>query len=98
MGIGVQGMKMARTARKTDTSVGLLEAAKKVLRQGGYSKLSTRQVAAVAGVPLSQMHYHFGTKQGLVLALFEYLNAQLLHRQNAMFCHPNVTLSEKRAL
>ena len=98
MGIGVQGMKMARTARKTDTSVGLLEAAKKVLRQGGYSKLSTRQVAAVAGVPLSQIHYHFGSKQGLVLALFEYLNAQLLHRQSAMFGDANLTLSQKWVL
>ena len=95
MGIGVQGMKMARTARKTDTSVGLLEAAKKVLRQGGYSGLSTRQVAAVAGVPLSQIHYHFGSKQGLVLALFEYLNAQLLHRQSAMFGDATLTLSQQ---
>src|SRR5258708_38703149 len=95
MGIGVQGMKMARTARKTDTSVGLLEAAKKVLRQGGYSKLSTRQVAAVAGVPLSQIHYHFGSKQGLVLALFEYLNSQLLDRQNAMFHDSALKLSEQ---
>ena len=39
--------------------------------------LSTRDVAAAAGVPLSQIHYHFGSKQSLVLALFEYLNAQL---------------------
>jgi AcrR family transcriptional regulator len=86
---------MARTARKTDTSVELLEAAKKVLRQGGYAKLSTRQVAAAAGVPLSQIHYHFGSKQGLVLALFEYLNAQLIHRQSAMFGDAALTLSQK---
>jgi AcrR family transcriptional regulator len=89
---------MARTAKKTDTSVELLEAAKKVLRQGGYAKLSTRQVAAVAGVPLSQIHYHFGSKQGLVLALFEYLNAQLIDRQSAMFGNAAMTLSEKWAL
>jgi AcrR family transcriptional regulator len=89
---------MARTARKTDTSVELLEAAKKVLRQGGYAKLSTRQVAAAAGVPLSQIHYHFGSKQGLVLALFEYLNAQLLHRQSAMFGDAKLTLSQKWTL
>ena len=66
-----------------------LEAAKKVLRQNGYSGLSTREVAAAAGVPLSQIHYHFGSKQGLVLALFEYLNAQLLDRQNALFARPD---------
>ena len=71
--------------KKAETSTTLLEAAKKVLRQNGYAGLSTRDVAPAAGVPLSQIHYHFGSKQGMVLALFEYLNAQLLDRQNAMF-------------
>ena len=52
-------------------------------------------MAAAAGVPLSQIHYHFGSKQGLVLALFEYLNAQLLDRQNALFGDPTLKLSEQ---
>jgi AcrR family transcriptional regulator len=82
-------------AKRADTSVTLLEAAKKVLRQNGYAGLSTRDVAAVAGVPLSQIHYHFGSKQGLVLALFEYLNAQLLDRQNALFHDSMLKLSEQ---
>ena len=83
------------TARKMETGTSLLEAAKKVLHQKGYSGLSTRDVAAAAGVPLSQIHYHFGSKQGLVLALFEYLNAQLLDRQNALFHDPALTLSQR---
>jgi AcrR family transcriptional regulator len=83
------------TARKAETGTALLEAAKKVLHQKGYSGLSTRDVAAVAGAPLSQIHYHFGSKQGLVLALFEYLNAQLLDRQNALFHDPALTLSQR---
>jgi AcrR family transcriptional regulator len=87
---------MARVlAKKAETSTILLEAAKKVLRQNGYSGLSTRDVAAAAGVPLSQIHYHFGSKQGLVLALFEYLNAQLIDRQNALFHDPTLKLSEQ---
>ncbi len=87
---------MARvSANKPETSTTLLEAAKKMLRQNGYSGLSTRDVAAAAGVPLSQIHYHFGSKQGLVLALFEYLNAQLLDRQNALFDDPALKLSEQ---
>ena len=85
---------MARAAaRKTETSTNLLEAAKKVLCQSGYAGLSTRDVAAVAGVPLSQIHYHFGSKQGMVLALFEHLNAQLLDRQDALFGDPTLKLS-----
>src|SRR5262245_8585886 len=88
--------RMARAlAKKPETSVTLLEAAKKVLRQNGYAGLSTRDVAAAAGVPLSQIHYHFGSKQGMVLALFEYLNAQLLDRQNALFGDTTLKLSEQ---
>src|SRR5436305_4441600 len=87
---------MARAlAIKPETSLTLLDAAKTVLRQKGYSGLSTRDVAAAAGVPLSQIHYHFGSKQGLVLALFEHLNAQLLDRQNAMFGDSTMKLSEQ---
>jgi len=87
---------MARAlAKKPETGATLLEAAKKVLRQNGYSGLSTRDVAAAAGVPLSQIHYHFGSKQGMVLALFEYLNGQLLARQNALFGDATLKLSEQ---
>jgi AcrR family transcriptional regulator len=82
-------------AEKTDTRALVLEAAKKVLRQSGYAKLSTRDVAAAAGVPLSQIHYHFGSKQGMVLALFEYLNAQLLDRQARLFGNASLSLSEQ---
>ena len=87
---------MARAlAKRTETSTTLLEAAKKVLRQSGYSGLSTRDVATAAGVPLSQIHYHFGSKHGMLLALFEYLNAQLLDRQQVMFGDPTLKISEQ---
>ena len=86
---------LAMKAEKPDTRAAVLEAAKKVLRQSGYSRLSTRDVAAAAGVPLSQIHYHFGSKQGMVLALFEYLNAQLLDRQASLFGNPTLKLSEQ---
>ncbi|WP_213289458.1 TetR/AcrR family transcriptional regulator [Bradyrhizobium sp. sGM-13] len=87
---------MARAAvKKIETSTSLLEAAKKVLRRAGYAGLSTREVAAEAAVPLSQIHYHFGSKQNMVLELFEYLNAQLLDRQNRLFEDPSLKLSEQ---
>lgn len=89
-------MQAVRAApRKPETGVMLLEAAREVLRQKGYSGLSTREVAAAAGVPLSQIHYHFGSKQGLVLALFKYLNDQLLARQDALFGDAKLKLSEQ---
>jgi len=86
---------MARSLAKIETSTVVLDAAKKVLRQNGYAKLSTLDVAAAAGVPLSQIHYHFGSKQGMVLALFEHLNSQLIDRQSALFHDSALTLSEQ---
>jgi len=87
---------MAQPAAATvDTRTALLEAAAQVLRERGYAALSTREVAASAGMPLSQIHYHFGSKQGLVLALFEYLNAQLFERQKALFDDPSLSFADQ---
>lgn len=63
----------------------LLDAAQKCLCAEGYARFSTRRVADLAGVPLSQIHYHFGSKRGLVLAVLEDQNARLLERQAATF-------------
>ena len=82
-------------AAALDTRATILDAAKQVLRGSGYAALSTREVALAAGVPLSQIHYHFGSKQGLVLALFRDLNTQLLERQQAMFGDPSLGLADK---
>ena len=69
---------MARVlGKKPETSTTLLEAAKKVLRQQGYAGLSTRDVAALANVPLSQIHYHFGSKQALWRATVDSIFARL---------------------
>ncbi len=63
----------------------LLDAARQCLRESGYSGLSTRRVAEAAAMPLSQIHYHFGSKEALVLAVLEHQNRRLLERQEATF-------------
>lgn len=63
----------------------ILEAAKQALLETGYAGLSTRKIADSAGVPLSQIHYHFGSKQGLVLEVLEEENRKLLDRQQSMY-------------
>jgi AcrR family transcriptional regulator len=68
-----------------DARTALLDAAEAGLRDHGYAGLSTRRVADAAGVPLSQIHYHFGSKESMVLALLERQNERLLRRQHAMF-------------
>jgi AcrR family transcriptional regulator len=44
----------------------MLAAAKSALLEVGYANLSTRGIAQAAGVPLSQIHYHFGSKQNFL--------------------------------
>lgn len=63
----------------------LIEAARACLLEDGHANLSTRRVADRAGVPLSQIHYHFGSRQGLVLALLAHQDEQLLARQKTMY-------------
>lgn len=71
--------------RAADTRALILEAARSRLLAGGYGGLSTRKVADEARVPLSQLHYHFGSKQGLILALLEQENQRRLARQRRMY-------------
>lgn len=68
-----------------DTMTRLTEAARARLLADGYAKLSTRRVATEAGVPLSQIHYHFGGRQGLLLAVLESENQRRLDRQRTMY-------------
>ena len=72
-------------APSVDTRTLILDAARSRLLTDGYAGLSTRKVAEKAGVPLSQLHYHFGSKQGLILALFAEENQRRLARQQSMY-------------
>lgn len=73
----------------------LLEAACAVLTRDGYSGLSTRRVAEAADTQMSQIRYHFGSKEGMILALFEYMNAALIERQNLLFENTELSVSQK---
>ncbi len=68
-----------------DTRTLILRAARRRLLADGYAGLSTRKVADEARVSLSQLHYHFGSKQGLILALFAEENLRRLERQTRMY-------------
>ena len=76
---------MAHAATAVDTGTLILDAARNRLLADGYAGLSTRKVAEEAGVPVSQLHYHFGSKQGLILALLEGENQRRLERQTGMY-------------
>ena len=83
------GSRAERRDRATsDTRSAILAAARERLLADGYANLSTRRVADAAGVPLSQIHYHFGSKLQLILAVLAAENERLLDRQRAMFETP----------
>ncbi len=72
-------------AGERSTKEAILDAARERILADGYANLSTRKVAVEAGVPLSQLHYHFGSKNGLILALLEVENQRRLARQQSMY-------------
>ena len=49
----------------------LLNAAVRVFDRKGYAAASVREVAELAGVTKPAMYYHFGSKEGLLLAILE---------------------------
>lgn len=73
----------------------ILKGANHVIVTRGIAAVSTREVAKVAGVPLSQIHYHFGTKQNLILAVFRARNDDLLDRQKKMFEDPSLSIADR---
>lgn len=83
-----------RRARGVDKRELILDAAADLIGRIGYAAASTRAVAAAAGVPLSLVHYHFGSRAGLLSAVLERENARLLERQRELFAGPG-SLAER---
>ncbi|HEV8699268.1 MAG TPA: TetR/AcrR family transcriptional regulator [Candidatus Limnocylindrales bacterium] len=92
MADGTEAPPLSRAERRdqatTDTRSAILAAARGRLLADGYANLSTRAVAEAAAVPLSQIHYHFGSKRQLILAVLDAENERLLERQREMFDTP----------
>ena len=76
---------MSRTDAAGVTRTAILDAARRRLLADGHQGLSTRKVAEAAEVPLSQLHYYFGSKQGMLLALLAEENERRVGRQTRMY-------------
>lgn len=48
----------------------------KLFAESGYEAVSTRAIAEKAGVKLSAIHYHFGTKENLYIKTFEHAKSR----------------------
>src|SRR5579864_8410593 len=58
---------------KPDTRERILQAAFTVLSRQGYENTSIKDIAEEAGVAQGLVHYHFKSKQQLVLAVLEFV-------------------------
>ncbi len=85
----VEDLPVSRLERRDrasgQTRASIVDAARRALLAEGHVALSTRRVAELAGVPLSQIHYHFGSKRQLIVAVLAAENDRLLDRQARMF-------------
>jgi AcrR family transcriptional regulator len=77
-----------RAARGEATRERVLAAARDVLLERGFAQTSTRAVAERADVRLSLVHYHFGSKQRLLIEVLERENELLLDRQRELYAMP----------
>ena len=59
----------------------LLDAAVEHFGRKGFEGTSTREIAAASGTAMSSITYHFGSKEGLYLAVADHIAAQISARQ-----------------
>src|SRR4051794_17582796 len=76
------------TQKSPDTAARILEAAFHRLHEVGYARLSTRDIAAEAGVNHGLIHYYFGTKDRLAIAALDEANRRLVQRQSLLYQTP----------
>lgn len=66
----------------TDTCERILDAAERLFMEYGYDGASMRMLTTAAGVNLAAVNYHFGSKEGLMQAVFKrrisWLNSERL--------------------
>lgn len=54
-----------------DAKTRILDAAERLFMENGYAATSVRMITGAAGVPVALVSYHFGSKQGLMEAVYE---------------------------
>jgi AcrR family transcriptional regulator len=76
------------TKPRTHTRQALLNAAEELLVGEGAEALTTRRIAARAGVPGGLVHYHLGTVEALLQALAGRVGVRVVAGQRAAFDAP----------
>jgi AcrR family transcriptional regulator len=80
-----------RSGRRAQTRARLLEAAAQVYARQGFAGATLDEVAAEAGFTKGAVYGHFGSKENLLLALFEEYLAGQVTEQMALFDRDRAT-------
>jgi AcrR family transcriptional regulator len=72
-----------------------LDAAERLLLELGYPGVTTRRLAAEAGLNHGLVHYYFGSVENLLVRVLERFTERVTARQRAMYADPDVPFIEK---
>ncbi len=78
-------MQTAPERTRQETIDVFLDAAERLLISAGASAITTRRLAAEAGLNHGLVHYYFGSIDEVVLQVLERSTARLVERQRAMY-------------
>jgi AcrR family transcriptional regulator len=85
----------ASEARERATEA-LLDAAERLIVEHGYAGITSRALAAEAGVNNGLVHYYFGSMEEVLLQVLERFTERLIVRQRAMYGAPGPFLEKWR--
>ena len=85
----------APSVARTTAEEALLDAAERLLVDVGYAAITTRRLAAEAGVNHGLVHYYFGSLENLLLRVLERFTERVTARQRAMYADPELPFLEK---
>lgn len=87
MGLPIEDGAALLAESASDTKSRLLRVAERLFAEHGFGGVSVRQLTAAARVNLAAVNYHFGSKAGLLAAIFEQrcrpMNEERLRRLDA---------------
>ena len=85
----------AQTVARATAEEALLDAAERLLVDVGHARITTRALAAEAGVNHGLVHYYFGSLENVLVRVLERFTERLTARQRAMYADPDVPFIEK---
>ena len=77
--------RAAVTTSRKETEQRFLDAAERLLVQVGYAGITTRALAAEAGLNHGLVHYYFGSIEEVLLRVLNRFTERLIARQRAMY-------------